>query len=89
MPRGRPSPKIAITVDPDVYGGILAAAAAAGTSVSAWITAAAREALLIEDGLRAVAEWEKERGELSDEELQAARNSVASYLTASGRPDCA
>jgi hypothetical protein len=73
MPRGRPSPKLAITVDPDVYEGIVAAAAQAGTSVSAWITAAAREALLIEDGLRAVAEWEQENGAFTDAERASAR----------------
>ena len=85
MPRGRPSPKLAITVDPDVYDGVLAAAAQAGKSVSAWITAAAREALLIEDGLRAVAEWEQENGAFTDEELRAARGRVAGYLAAPGR----
>jgi hypothetical protein len=84
MPRGRPSPKLAITVDPDVYDGVVEAAAQAGKSVSAWITAAAREALLIEDGLRAVAEWEAEHGELTDDELRAARGRVAGYLAAPG-----
>jgi alkylhydroperoxidase family enzyme len=85
MPRGRPSPKLAITVDPDVYDGILAAAAQAGTSVSAWITAAAREALLIEDGLRAVAEWEQEIGAFTDAERAAARARVQAELAPSVR----
>ncbi len=30
MPRGNPSPKMAITVDPDVHAGVAAAAAAEG-----------------------------------------------------------
>lgn len=45
MPRGNPSPKLAITIDPDIHEKILAAAARDGVSVSAWMTAAAREAL--------------------------------------------
>lgn len=77
MPRGRPSPKLTVTVDPDVHMGVLSAAAADGVSVSAWITAAARRALLVADGLHAVAEWEKEHGPLTKEELDAARRRVA------------
>jgi hypothetical protein len=76
MPRGRPSPKVAITVDPDVHEQVLAAAAEEGVSVSAWMTTAARRALLVRDGLRAVAEWEAEHGGLSEEELAAARRRV-------------
>lgn len=34
MPRGNPSPKLAITVDPDIYKSILAAAAKEGVSNS-------------------------------------------------------
>jgi hypothetical protein len=73
MPRGRPSPKLAITVDPDVHAQIIAAAAAEGVSVSAWMTAAARRALIMRDGLAAVAEWEAEHGAFTREELEAAR----------------
>jgi hypothetical protein len=76
MPRGRPSPKLAITVDPDVHAQIIAAAAAEGVSVSAWMTAAARRALIARDGLAAVAEWEAEHGAFTDGELQAARQKV-------------
>jgi hypothetical protein len=61
VPRGKPSPKLAITVDPDVHGQVLAAAAAQGVSVSAWMTAAARHALRRKDGLAAVEEWEARR----------------------------
>jgi predicted HicB family RNase H-like nuclease len=76
MPRGNPSPKLAITVDPDVHAQVIAAAQEEGVSVSAWLTTAARRALRIRDGLAAVAEWEAEHGPLTDEELQAARNRV-------------
>lgn len=76
MPRGNPSPKLAITVDPDVHARVVAAAAAEGMSVSAWMTAAARRALLVRDGLAAVAEWEAEHGALTREELDAARGRI-------------
>src|SRR3954447_2603751 len=52
MPRGRPSPKLAITVDAGVHEQVLAAATEEGVSVSAWMTQAARRALLLRDGLR-------------------------------------
>lgn len=86
MPRGKPSPKLAITVDADVHEQVLAAAAAEGMSISAWMTAAARRALLVEDGLRAVAEWEAQHGLLTDEELDAARRRVAAEAAVSSRP---
>jgi hypothetical protein len=76
MPRGNPSPKLAITVDPDVHAQVVAAAAADGVSVSAWMTSAARRALRLRDGLAAVAEWEAEHGTLTREELDAARRRV-------------
>ena len=76
MPRGRPAVKLAVTVDADVHAKVLDAAAAEGTSVSAWMTAAARRALLIRDGLAAVAEWEAEHGALTPAEMAAARARV-------------
>lgn len=76
MPRGKPSPKLAITVDPEVHAGIVAAASEEGVSVSAWMTNAARRALLRRDGLKAVAEWEAEHGRLSEAELAEARKRV-------------
>jgi len=58
MPRGSPALKLAITVDRDVHAKVMRAAKAEHTSVSAWMTAAARRSLLVRDGLAAVAEWE-------------------------------
>jgi hypothetical protein len=84
MPRGKPSPKLAITVDPDVHAKVMEAAAEDGVSVSAWMTAAARRELLVRDGLAAVAEWEAEHGAFSEAELAAARVQVAREL--SGAP---
>jgi len=80
MPRGNPSPKLAITVDPEVRDGVLEAAEAEGVSVSAWMTNAARRALLARDGLAAIAEWEAEHGAFTDAELAAARRRVAAQL---------
>lgn len=80
MPRGKPSPKLAITVDPEVHAGVVAAASEEGLSVSAWMTNAARRALLVRDGLKAVAEWETEHGPLSETELADARKRVAEEL---------
>jgi hypothetical protein len=80
VPRGKPSPQLAITVDPDVHEKVLTAAAEDGVSVSAWMTTAARRALLVRDGLAAVAEWEAEQGGLTDAELVAARQRVAAQL---------
>jgi hypothetical protein len=83
MPRGNPSPKLAITIDPQVHKQILAAAAREGVSVSAWMTIAAREALQRKAGLAAVAEWEKQHGAFSAEEMDEARRSVRAQLRTS------
>ena len=73
MPRGNPAIKMAITVDPDVHAGIVAAAEEAGLSVSAWMTRAARKELRRLDGLAAMAEYEAEHGAFTEEELAEAR----------------
>jgi hypothetical protein len=65
--------KLAITVEAGVHAKLLRAAEADGLSVSAWMTAAARRALRIRDGLAAVSEWESEHGAFSEQELVAAR----------------
>jgi hypothetical protein len=69
-------------VDADVHEQVMAAAAEDGVSVSAWMTDAARRALLVRDGLAAVAEWEAEQGALTDAEMTAARERVAAQLSA-------
>ena len=83
MPRGNPSPKLAITVDPDIHENILAAAARDGVSVSAWMTSAAREALQRRAGLAAVALWEKQHGRLTAEEMNEARRNVRAQIRTS------
>lgn len=84
MPRGNPSPKLAITVDPDIHKNILAAAARDGVSVSAWMTSAARDALRRRAGLVAVAQWERQHGRLTAAEMEAARRKVQAQLRAAG-----
>ena len=83
MPRGNPSPKLAITVDPDVHQLVVEAAASEHVSVSAWMTEAARRRLRVRDGLAGIADWEHEHGALTDEEMSRARASVAELLAAS------
>jgi len=82
MPRGNPSPKLAITVDPEVHENIIAAAARDRVSVSAWMTIAAREALQRRAGLVAVAQWEKQHGRLTPDEMNEARRNVRLQLRA-------
>jgi hypothetical protein len=83
MPRGNPSPKLAITMDPDIHEKVIAAAAREGLSVSAWITAAARKALQRRAGLAAVALWEKQHGRFTTEEMNEARRTVRAQLRTS------
>lgn len=76
---------MAITVDPDVHAKVLDAAARQGMSVSAWMTEAARRALVVADGLAAIAEWERANGAFTSEELAEARRRVAEEIAASAR----
>ncbi len=82
MPRGTPSPKLAITVDPEVHKSILAAAAHDRVSVSAWMTMAAREALHRRAGLSAVGQWEGQHGCFTDKEMKEARTRVEAQMRA-------
>ena len=86
MPRGSPAVKLAITVDADVHAKVIDAAQMEGKSISAWITAAARRALLLRDGLAAVAEWEADHGALTQAELEAARSRVGRATQRRTRP---
>jgi hypothetical protein len=83
MPRGNPSPKLAITIDPDIHKNILGAAARDRVSVSAWMTSAARETLQRRAGLAAVALWEKQHGRLTSEEMNDARRNVRAQMRTS------
>src|SRR5260370_41807412 len=78
MPRGNPSPKVAITVDPDVYSQVIAAAEADGMSVSAWMTAAARRELPLRDGGAGAAGGDTQQGVLAAAEFAAGPRPVMS-----------
>jgi hypothetical protein len=61
--------KRSVSFPPDLAKAIDAAAAASGTSFSAWIADTASHRLRLEAGRRGVAEWEAEHGPLSEPEL--------------------
>jgi hypothetical protein len=61
--------KRSVSFPPDLAKAIDAAAAASGTSFSAWIADTACHRLRLEAGRRGVAEWEAEHGPLSEREL--------------------
>ena len=61
--------KRSISLPPDLDESIERAAAAAGTSVSGWIADVAEHRLRIEAGRRGVAQWEREHGALTADEL--------------------
>lgn len=67
--------KISIALDEGVAEAEAEAAAASerhGLSLSAWLNRAAQNALAVEQGLAAVAEWEAEHGAFTAEEIAAA-----------------
>lgn len=61
--------KRSVSIPPSLDAAIAAAAQASGTTYSAWVAAAAHKELLIQDGLEAVAEFERTHGAFSAEEL--------------------
>jgi hypothetical protein len=61
--------KRSVSFPPDLAKAIDAAAAASGTSFSAWVAETASHRLRLEAGRRGVAEWEAEYGPLSEREL--------------------
>jgi hypothetical protein len=64
--------KLSIALDERVAEAAAASAERHGLSLSAWLNRAAANALAIEDGLAAVAEWEAEHGAFTAEEIAAA-----------------
>ena len=64
--------KLSIALDDNVAAAAANAAERAGLSLSAWLNHAAEHELAIESGLDAVAEWERDHGALTADELAAA-----------------
>ena len=87
MPRGAPSPKISISMAPEVHTRLVEAAEAEGVSVSAWISRAAEERLAISDGLALVVQWEAEHGAFTVDELARADVRVRADLGLNGASD--
>lgn len=67
-----PAIKLSVSIDEPVASAARQSAERRGISLSAWLNEASRNALRIEEGRAAVAEWEAEFGPLSAEELAAA-----------------
>lgn len=61
--------KLSIALEQSVADEAVGAAKRHGVSLSAWLNAAAERALVVEEGLKAVREWENEHGALTAEEL--------------------
>jgi hypothetical protein len=64
--------KLSIALDERVAEAAAASAERHGLSLSAWSNRAAQNALAVEDGLVAVAEWEAEHGAFTAKEIAAA-----------------
>ncbi|HET6630313.1 MAG TPA: hypothetical protein VFG91_11115 [Woeseiaceae bacterium] len=64
--------KLSIALDERVAAAASASAEREGLSLSAWLNRAAENAIAIEEGLAAVAEWEAEHGAFTASELAAA-----------------
>lgn len=69
--------KISVALDENTARAASEAAARHGVSLSSWLNLAAERTLRIEEGLRAVQEWERENGELTATELAAADRFLA------------
>lgn len=64
--------KLSVALEEQVAKAAAASAERHGLSLSAWLNRAAENALAVEEGLSAVAEWEAEHGALTADELAAA-----------------
>jgi hypothetical protein len=78
--------KRSVSLPPALAKQIERAAEAEDITVSAWLASAAAHRLKIEDGLRAVAEFERENGAFTPEERAKARAIVDEALGLRARP---
>ncbi|MGH7866611.1 MAG: hypothetical protein ACREP9_03010 [Candidatus Dormibacteraceae bacterium] len=62
--------KVSVSLEDDAYQAAKLAAKAEGVSLSAWLSRAAAHEARIQDGLRAVAEYESEYGPFSEEQVR-------------------
>jgi hypothetical protein len=64
--------KLSVALEKPVAHAAKQSAERRGISLSAWLNEASRNALAVEDGLAAVAEWEAEHGPLTAQDLAVA-----------------
>lgn len=77
--------KRSISLPPDLAVEIDQAAAAAGTTMSAWIAETAAHRLRLDAGRRGIAEWEAEHGALTADELAEGLARARALLKSSAR----
>lgn len=77
--------KKSVSLEAGVAERVEAAAHEDGMSFSTWLSAAAERQLILREGLRGVADWEREAGPLTDEELAAGEAVLDQLLTKAGR----
>ena len=70
--------KLSIALDERVADAAAASAERHGLSLSAWLNRVAQNALAVEEGLVAVAEWEAEHGAFTAEEIATANTLLES-----------
>jgi hypothetical protein len=61
--------KLSVALDPSVADAAAEAAEREGLSLSAWLSRAAEQALVLDRGLQAVGAWERDNGALTAIEL--------------------
>ena len=74
-----------MSIPPDLDAQIEAAASEAGMTYSAWLAATARKEFTIRAGLEAVADFEREQGAFSAEEIAEAEQWALQALERSSR----
>lgn len=68
--------RFSVSFDEDLAAEVQAAAQGSRQSVSAWLAEAAHRRLKSDGLLAVVADWEAEHGEITEEELEAARREL-------------
>lgn len=81
-----PVRKLSVALDEDVAEAAARDAAELGTSLSAWLTDAARARLAIAQGQRAMADWEAEHGTFDAGEVAAAEEWLDEVLARGRQP---
>lgn len=79
--------KRSISMPPDLDAEIAAAAALAGMSYSAWLAEVARKEFTIRAGLAAVAQFERDHGPFSADELAEADQWAAQAISRAGQAE--